>query len=91
MSIKNKDKGSIISKFAKSENDTGSCEVQVALISQRIRQISGHLKLFPKDKHSTLGLIKLVEQRRSFLSYIKKKNASGYASFVNSLKEIPCL
>ena len=72
MSAKKENKRNIIDKFAKSSNDTGSCEVQVALISQRIREISDHLRLFPKDKHSSLGLIKLVGQRRSFLKYVKK-------------------
>jgi small subunit ribosomal protein S15 len=84
----NKDrKSTIIKQFAKSDSDSGSCEVQVALLSERIRQIAGHLKTFPKDKHSRLGLVKLVGRRRALFNYLKRKNLDGYKVLMKQLKE----
>jgi len=85
--LNKENKNKIIKQFAKSETDTGSCEVQIALLSERIREISGHLKQFPKDNHSRLGLVKLVGKRKSFLGYLKKKDLSGYNNFVKQLKD----
>lgn len=81
------EKSKIVAKFAKSDKDTGSSEVQVALISARIRQISDHLKLFPKDEHSRRGLIRLVGRRKTYLNYLKRKSVSSYDSYLSSLKE----
>ena len=69
--LSKEDKNNLIKKFGRDDKDTGSCEVQIALLSERIKQVSEHLKSFSKDKHSHRGLIKLVEKRRSFLNYLK--------------------
>jgi small subunit ribosomal protein S15 len=87
--LNKEEKSLIIGKYGKSADDTGSHEVQVALLTKRISQLAGHLTKFPKDKHSRHGLICLLGQRRSFLSYVKRtKDLSSYNSFVASLKEI---
>ena len=80
-------KNKILTKFAQSKNDTGSCEVQIGLISERIRQISLHLKQFPKDQHSRLGLLMLVGKRKTFLNYLKKKDFAHYELTIKGLKE----
>lgn len=86
--LNKENKNKIIKQFAKSEKDTGSCETQIAVISERIKQISDHLKQFPKDNHSRLGLIKLVGKRKSFLGYLKKKNLGEYNNLVKQLKDL---
>jgi len=85
--LKQENKRDIIQKFACTENDTGSCEVQVAILSKRIHEISGHLKQYPKDKHSLRGLMKLIGKKRIFLNYIKRKGVDHYETFTKSLKE----
>lgn len=80
-------KDKIIKDFALSTTDTGSCEVQVALISHRIREISTHLKAAHKDNHSRLGLLKLVAKRKAFLKYLKRTSPTSHASLVAKLKE----
>ncbi len=80
-------KAAIVTKFAQSANDSGSCELQVALLSMRIKQISLHLKSFPKDNHSRRGLLGLVGQRKSFLKYIKRTNETGHTALVAALKQ----
>jgi small subunit ribosomal protein S15 len=80
----NKDK--IIKKFAVSEKDTGSSEVQIALFSERINQIAKHLKEFPKDNHSRRGLVILVCKRRSFGKYLKRKKPEEYKKLMDKLK-----
>jgi small subunit ribosomal protein S15 len=82
------DKGSIIKKFARSERDTGSCEVQIGLITIRITQISQHLEKFPKDKHSRAGLLKLVGKRRSLSRYLKEHNKEAYDNVMHMTKNI---
>jgi len=79
-------KTDLIKKFAQKTEDTGSSQVQVALLSERIRQISEHLKKFPKDNHSQRGLMGLVGKRRTFLAYVKKNDFKGYTEMVNLLK-----
>jgi small subunit ribosomal protein S15 len=73
--IKKEQKQQIIKDAAINENDTGSCQVQVALLNERISQISAHLKSFPQDKHSHHGLIKLLGKRRAFEKYLARKAA----------------
>ena len=85
--INKETKEKLIKAFGISPKDVGSCQIQVALISERIRQISEHLKTFKKDHHSQRGLIVLVGKRRSFLNYLKKNDAPGHQSLVQSLKE----
>lgn len=68
-------KEKIVKEFGRSETDTGSCEVQIALLTERVNQISEHLKSFPKDKHSRRGLITLVGRRKKFVKYLRKNDA----------------
>ena len=79
-------KTEIISKFAQSEKDTGSSEIQIAILSARIDQIASHLKSFPKDKHSRYGLVKLVGKRRVFYNYLKKHDKPSYEKVIKELK-----
>ncbi len=78
-------KKEVIEKFKKSEKDTGSAEVQVALITERINQLTGHFKAHKKDHHSRHGLLKLVGQRRRLLNYLKKYNLEIYRSMLEKL------
>jgi len=78
-------KKSIIHKFKLHDTDTGSAEVQIALLSERIRQLTEHFKIHAKDHHSRRGLLKLVGQRRKLLNYIKKKDVERYRSLIQEL------
>ena len=78
-------KQEIIKKFATHEGDTGSPEVQIALISDRISYLTGHFKDHAKDHHSRRGLLKLVGQRRSLLQYLRKKNINRYRTLIQEL------
>ncbi|MDD5492617.1 MAG: 30S ribosomal protein S15 [bacterium] len=78
-------KKEVIEKFKKSEKDTGSAEVQVALITERINQLTGHFKTHKKDHHSRQGLLKLVGQRRSLLDYLKKYDLTKYRAMLDKL------
>ena len=71
-------KSSIIEKFQTHEGDTGSPEVQIALLSERITQLTEHFKTHKKDNHSRRGLLKLVSQRRSLLDYLKRRDINRY-------------
>lgn len=75
----------ILRKYAKSERDTGSPEVQIALLTARIEQITEHLKIHKKDRHSRLGLLKLVGQRRRLEQYLMSKDIERYRSLVQEL------
>ncbi len=86
--INTEQKQELIKKFALSDKDTGSSEVQVAIFSERIRQINAHLELFPKDHHSRRGLICLVGKRKAFLKYLKNNNSAAYTKLVTSLKQV---
>ncbi|MCF7799447.1 30S ribosomal protein S15 [Candidatus Babeliales bacterium] len=79
-------KSEIIKKYSENENDTGSSGVQIGLLSKRIETISGHLKLFPKDKHSELGLVKLVGKRRSLLNYLQRKDKARFDFMQKEIK-----
>ena len=78
-------KKDVISKFRLHDSDTGSSEVQVALLSQRIEQLTEHFKTHKKDHHSRRGLLKLVGQRRRLLDYLKRSNLERYRTVVSSL------
>ncbi|ADK84266.1 ribosomal protein S15 [Desulfarculus baarsii DSM 2075] len=78
-------KRELISKFARSEADTGSPEVQVALLSERIKYLTEHFKTHKKDHHSRRGLLKLVGQRRRLLNYLKHKDIERYRSVIKEL------
>ncbi|PKN57810.1 MAG: 30S ribosomal protein S15 [Deltaproteobacteria bacterium HGW-Deltaproteobacteria-14] len=75
----------IINKFKRSEGDTGSPEVQVALLSERILQLTGHFGTHKKDHHSRRGLLSLVGQRRRLLNYLKAKDVTRYRSLIGEL------
>jgi len=78
-------KQEIIEKFKVHETDTGSPEVQIALLTERINHLTEHLKLHKKDFHSRRGLLKMVGQRRGLLNYLKKNNFERYRSIVEQL------
>lgn len=78
-------KSEIISKFKQSENDTGSVQVQVALLTERINHLTEHLKTNHKDNHSRRGLLKLVGKRKGFLQYLKEKDIEAYRKLVKDL------
>lgn len=78
-------KTEIIADNRKSDSDTGSAEVQIALLTQRIRDLTEHLKLHKKDHHCRRGLLKLVGQRRRLLNYVKKKDVERYRAIVAKL------
>jgi small subunit ribosomal protein S15 len=75
----------VISKYRLHDSDTGSPEVQIALLSQRIEQLTEHFKTHKKDHHSRRGLLMLVGQRRRLLDYLKKSNVERYRKVVSSL------
>jgi small subunit ribosomal protein S15 len=78
-------KESIVTEFAVKEGDTGSPEVQVALLTERIRGLTEHLRSFPKDHHSRRGLLKLVGQRRRLLAYLMRKDNPRYRAVIGRL------
>lgn len=73
-------KAEIVKNYARKEGDTGSCEVQIALLTERIKNLTGHLKTNHKDHSSRLGLLKMVGKRKRLLSYLRK---TDYTSFTN--------
>ena len=85
MSITAERKAALIKEYATLEGDTGSPEVQVAILSERIANLTEHFKSHAKDNHSRRGLLKLVSQRRQLLDYLKRKDASRYASLISRL------
>ena len=85
MSIDTKTKQDLIKQFARKENDTGSPEVQVAILTTRITNLSEHFKTHKKDNHSRRGLLKLVSQRRKILDYVKSKDESRYKTLIEKL------
>jgi len=78
-------KNEIIEKFKTHESDTGSSEVQIALLTDRIKYLTEHFKIHKKDHHSRQGLLKLVGQRRSLLDYLKKKDINQYRVILKEL------
>ncbi|MFN7901458.1 MAG: 30S ribosomal protein S15 [Holosporales bacterium] len=85
MSLTVAQKAEIMKKFAVVANDTGSPEVQVALLTERINALSGHLSNHNKDNHSRRGLLKMVGHRRSLLDYLKKKDFGRYQRLIQAL------
>ncbi len=78
-------KQAIIKEYARSEGDTGSPEVQVAILTERIRELTEHLKNNKKDHHSRRGLFKMVGQRRNLLAYLQKTDIERYRSLIERL------
>ena len=86
MALEKQEKQKIISEFEVHEGDTGSPEVQVGLLTERINQLSEHLKEFKKDVHSRRGLLAMVNKRRRLLEYLKKKDEVRYDAIVKKLE-----
>ena len=85
MSLATEKKTGVVAQFRRAANDTGSPEVQIALLTERIKGLTGHLRTFPKDNHSRRGLLKLVGQRRRLLAYLVKKDNARYRAVIGRL------
>lgn len=85
MSITAERKTALVKEFAQKAGDTGSPEVQIAILTERINNLTEHFKTHTKDNHSRRGLLKLVSQRRSLLDYIKKKDENRYRTLIEKL------
>ncbi len=85
MALDQEVKASIIAKFQRAEKDTGSSEVQIAILSEQIKVLTEHLKINKKDHSSRLGLLKMVGKRKRLLNYLKKTNYDKFTSIVSEL------
>ena len=83
--ISKEKKTQIIAEYGRKEGDTGSPEVQVALLTERIKELTEHLKVNQKDHHSRRGLLKMVGKRRALLEYLKKNDIEGYRKLIARL------
>ncbi len=83
--ISKEKKAEIIAAYGRKEGDTGSPEVQIAILTERIRELTEHLKANPKDHHSRRGLLMMVGQRRGLLTYLKKSDLEGYRVLIEKL------
>ena len=85
MSVTTADKAKIVGDYQLAQGDTGSPEVQVALMTARINDLTGHFKTHAKDHHSRRGLLKLVSRRRRLLDYLKSRNSDAYRKLIDRL------
>ncbi len=85
MTLTREAKQEIVGKHGRSESDTGSAQVQVALLTARVNELTEHLRSHPKDHHSRRGLLKLVGRRRRFLQYLQKRDLEGYRKLIEEL------
>ena len=85
MSLDKENKTKIIDEYARSNKDTGSPEVQIAILSERISNLTEHFQSHKKDNHSRTGLMRLINQRRSLLAYLKKSNKDSYEKLIDKL------
>jgi small subunit ribosomal protein S15 len=85
MALTKEVKQELISQHGRSETDTGSPQVQIAMLTRRIDDLTEHLRTHPKDHYSRRGLLKLVGRRRRFLDYLRKKDLEGYRALVKEL------
>ena len=85
MSLVGEEKQALISEHARAEGDTGSPEVQIALLSRRIAELTEHLKAHPKDHHSRRGLLRMVGRRRRLLGYLRREDVERYRSLIAKL------
>jgi len=85
MSLQVAQKAQVVKQYQRTGNDTGSPEVQIALLTERINSLAEHFKTHVKDFHSRRGLLKLVSQRRKLLDYLKRKDADKYRSIIDRL------
>lgn len=83
--ISQESKSQIIEQFSRHENDTGSPEVQIAILTKRIQELTEHLKVHKNDHHSRRGLYKMIGQRRGLLNYLQKKDIERYRSLIEEL------
>ena len=83
--ISKEKKTEIIEQYGRKAGDTGSPEVQIAILTERINELTEHLKKNPKDHHSRRGLLKMVGQRRGMLAYLQKKDLEGYRALIAKL------
>jgi small subunit ribosomal protein S15 len=86
MSVSKEEKNKIVSDFARKDGDTGSVEVQVAVLTARITNLTEHLKKHRKDVSTTRGLLGMVSKRRKLLNYLRKDDVERYTALVNTLK-----
>jgi small subunit ribosomal protein S15 len=85
MAIQTADKAKIVADFQRAQGDTGSSEVQIALLTARINDLTGHFKEHSKDHHSRRGLLRMVSTRRKLLDYLKRKNVESYREVIQRL------
>ena len=85
MAVSTEQKAGVVKDFQRAAGDTGSPEVQVALLTARINDLTPHFKANTKDHHSRRGLLKMVSRRRKLLDYLKKKDAEGYRNLISRL------
>jgi len=85
MALTSEKKQEIVKKFARNEKDTGSSEVQIAILTEEIKELTEHLKVHKHDYHSRRGLLKKVGQRRSMLNYLSRKDVTRYREVVKQL------
>ncbi len=85
MALTKEQKQNVIDKFQKHDGDSGSPEVQIALLTERLNTLSGHFKMHGKDHHSRRGLLKMVGQRKRLLAYLKKKDLESYRNLIKEL------
>ena len=85
MALQSKEKGKIIEKFRVHDTDTGSTNVQIAVLTEEISRLTKHLKSFPKDNHSRRGLLGMVARRKKFLDYLKKTDMRKYNAVIKKL------
>ena len=85
MSLTKETKLELIEKHGRSSTDTGSAEVQIAMLTQRINDLTEHLRTHPKDHYSRRGLLRLVGRRRRFLNYLQRKDLEGYRALIKEL------
>jgi len=83
--ISQEKKQAIIKEYAKKDGDTGSCEVQIAVLTERIKELTEHMKLNKKDYHSRRGLIQMVSKRKKLLKYLESKDLEGYRALKTKL------
>ncbi|MDH5675369.1 MAG: 30S ribosomal protein S15 [Myxococcales bacterium] len=85
MGLSQQSKNSLVEKFRTHESDTGSPEVQIALLTERIKQLTEHFKIHKKDHHSRRGLLMLVSQRRRLLDFLRSRNVERYRTLITEL------
>ena len=85
MALSQQNKATVVEKFRTSASDTGSPEVQIALLTERIKQLTEHFKIHIKDHHSRRGLLMLVSQRRRLLDYLRSRDVSRYRTLITGL------